>query len=495
MNRGEHIGLAHATRDNWKRVSSKLWPQKRTGGHLRESGLFGDETANEEGQLKREREERELLKIEEKEEKTREEKEEQERLEREAREAEMAEKARIEAKKGETTKEAEASSGGSLHIPSNSLPLDVQLAAIPKYKQVLESTDTASIEQEENLVSSSILIPFENADPAGSLLDNMRAMLDTKARTGGKVFPNTQLKDPEDNHEGFSMNKKNKRDNEDDNASVISSYAASIFSVQSAASSATDLAKGSGYSVDEITTATEDLLAILQNNVDLAPLYLTAIEDPSIGPQRLQRNLRRIFKQYAEHLKKEAKDRLEFLTSQLVSLKAGFLSQSIVECCTRIAAKTEHEKPHKVGMEENFDDEWEEDNEAEEEEEAMHMDDTNFEDLIAFREFLLTSSAFQTLRSQIQNFVLPNPSRATGQEIVIREDEKGALLEVGGPERRGVKTARILRHIMRRFNTVLIATGYLEPPLEPAMVRLRWKCVSLFNASISSSKHIRSDHQ
>lgn len=35
-NRGEHIGLANATRDSWKRVSSKLWSKKRSGGQLRE---------------------------------------------------------------------------------------------------------------------------------------------------------------------------------------------------------------------------------------------------------------------------------------------------------------------------------------------------------------------------------------------------------------------------------------------------------------------------
>ncbi|KAF2872432.1 RGS domain-containing protein [Massariosphaeria phaeospora] len=45
--RGEHNGLANVTRDSWKRVSSKLWPKKRSGGHLRqdepgavEGGLF-----------------------------------------------------------------------------------------------------------------------------------------------------------------------------------------------------------------------------------------------------------------------------------------------------------------------------------------------------------------------------------------------------------------------------------------------------------------------
>lgn len=45
--RGEHNGLANATRDSWKRVSSKLWPKKKSGGQLRqddpgvvEGGLF-----------------------------------------------------------------------------------------------------------------------------------------------------------------------------------------------------------------------------------------------------------------------------------------------------------------------------------------------------------------------------------------------------------------------------------------------------------------------
>jgi hypothetical protein len=31
ISRGEHNGLANATRDSWKRVSSKLWPKKRSG--------------------------------------------------------------------------------------------------------------------------------------------------------------------------------------------------------------------------------------------------------------------------------------------------------------------------------------------------------------------------------------------------------------------------------------------------------------------------------
>lgn len=44
--RSEHSVLSTATRDSWKRVSSKLWPKKKSAGTLRdeqgvvEGGLF-----------------------------------------------------------------------------------------------------------------------------------------------------------------------------------------------------------------------------------------------------------------------------------------------------------------------------------------------------------------------------------------------------------------------------------------------------------------------
>ena len=114
--------------------------------------------------------------------------------------------------------------------------------------------------------------------------------------------------------------------------------------------------------------------------------------------------------------------------------------------------------------------------------EEANFEDAVFGDLIAFREFLLGSSAFQTLRSRIQNFVLPKPSRRTGREVAVDGDVMEVHLELDDTRCGGIKTARILGSIMRTFDALLIATGHLEPPLEPAMVRLRWKCVSLHNA-------------
>lgn len=388
--------------------------------------------------------------------------------------------------------------GKDLQVPFDSLPLDAQIAEVPNTGQSMQnlervagtkpplenakmsSKDTASIEQEEDVAPPSLPNPFEKvADSASAVLDDMPAILNAKARTGDYVFPETQLQDLQDTHEDSPINPKYNRDHEDDASSVVSTYAASVFSLPSLASSATDLAKDSGYSVDDIVTATEELLAIFQEDVDLALLYRSAIKDPSIGPQRLERNLRRIFKQYAEHLKSEAKDQLEFLASRLVSFKAGFLSQSIVQSYDGSAAKPRLEKPHEAAVEENPDHEW--DGEVVVDEEA-NFEDAVFGDLIAFREFLLGSSAFQTLRSRIQNFVLPKPSRRTGREVAVDGDVMEVHLELDDTRCGGIKTARILGSIMRTFDALLIATGHLEPPLEPAMVRLRWKCVSLHNA-------------
>ncbi|KAF2685721.1 hypothetical protein K458DRAFT_300149 [Lentithecium fluviatile CBS 122367] len=308
-------------------------------------------------------------------------------------------------------------------------------------------------------------------------------MLNAKARNGDNAFSETQLKDSQDVHEGSSRIKTLQQDHEDDDSSVISSYAASVFSIRSLASSATDLAKASGYSVDDIATATEELLAIFHKDSDLAPLYLSAIEDSSIGPQRLQRNLRRIFKQYAEHLKSEANDQLEFLASRLVSSKAGFLAQSIVERCSEITVTMKHETLHNTGGEEKSDlgqkgkeEDDDHEDEEEEEEEASFVYNADFGDVVAFRKFLRNSDAFQSLRTQIQNFVLPKPSRITRPEVAIEGDDTGAHSEAKDQEQRGVKPTQILRRIMWTFDTFLVATGYLEPPLEPARVRLRWKC-------------------
>jgi hypothetical protein len=163
-------------------------------------------------------------------------------------------------------------------------------------------------------------------------------------------------------------------------SSMPSSYANSVLSTTSLASSATDLSKHTGYSPLQIARATKELIVILQDDSALAPLYKRAIVDTSIGPEKLERNLRRLFRTYADHLGKGAGDTLELLASQLVRAKARAVAQSIVQKHgTTMDTRTEKEtiQPR------------EQDQSSDEETEARPVDESVFEDLIVFREFLV----------------------------------------------------------------------------------------------------------
>ncbi|KAF2030313.1 hypothetical protein EK21DRAFT_112035 [Setomelanomma holmii] len=77
-------------------------------------------------------------------------------------------------------------------------------------------------------------------------------------------------------------------EDDDNNASALSSYAApvaSVFSIPSLASLATGLSKSSGYSAVQIATATKVLISIFLEDEVLRPLYQDAISNTAIGPK------------------------------------------------------------------------------------------------------------------------------------------------------------------------------------------------------------------
>jgi hypothetical protein len=305
-----------------------------------------------------------------------------------------------------------------------------------------------------------------------------------------------------------------------DNASRPSSYAASvasIFSVTSLASSASDMSKGSGYSAVQIATATKVLLSIFYDDEALLSLYKSAVENLNIGPERLQRNLRRLFRIYAGLLESEATERLEYLASRLVLLKSASLAQSIVD------------KMHvRVGAQSHRSDRNEESSDEEDENctDSRPVNEEAFEDLVRFREFLVGSEAFKTFRDRLEAFIVPKLTQQTNTEFKSDEDTSNAkILEPN--MRKEVKEQKALtwqrwRHdakkstdglfygtsakttassvfhlmadaIMLATDGLLIAAGQLEPPLRPNMVRLRWQCVrtsvltTAFAFSVSSS--------
>ncbi|CAN9298302.1 unnamed protein product [Alternaria alternata] len=283
-----------------------------------------------------------------------------------------------------------------------------------------------------------------------------------------------------------------------------SSYAASvasIFSVASLASSASVISRGSGYSADQIATATKVLLSVFYEDKTLLSLYKSAIGNEDIGPERLQRNLRRFFRKYAGLLESEATERLEYLSSRLVLVKSAFLAQSIVEKLQngRVGAQS----PRSERDEESSD---EEDNKTN----TRLVNEDAFEDLAIFREFLVDSEAFRTFRDQLEAFVLPKPIYLTHEEPISKREASKATTMKPVPTkavsrygdvltwqkwRRDAKLSTdglfhgayfgttatslfnlVMDAIFLATDDLLIAAGRLEPPLSPNMVRLRWQC-------------------
>jgi hypothetical protein len=256
------------------------------------------------------------------------------------------------------------------------------------------------------------------------------------------------------------------------------SYANSMISTVSLASSATDLSKQSGYTPVQIAEATKELINILRDDEVLAPLYLHALADVNLGPQKLERNLREFFKNYARLLKNEAGDAREILASQLVLLKARYVARSITEKYNPKFVII-HGNKHPDRLEVSSD----------EDTEKPLLDHSEFGELALFRDFLIGSDSFTKLRAQIRSFVMPKSTHRGMVKTVVHqaeEDHPNAITSVEhvaldrDNTRLAVSYQKPLQFLKQAVDTVLITLGYKEPPLKPGFTRLRWRCVSAF---------------
>ncbi|KAL1625510.1 hypothetical protein SLS56_007332 [Neofusicoccum ribis] len=190
-----------------------------------------------------------------------------------------------------------------------------------------------------------------------------------------------------------------KLNEDDDHCSTVSDAAASIFSVASLASSATDLSTASGYSGDQIIAATQHLVHLLSTCEQLRPLYETAIESNHIGPERFSRNFRRLLKKYSHDLEEEAHDHLDFLAAHLVRNKARYVASDIVK-------KFQGSQPRPNPSKESAADE-DADPSSDEGEPKPMINSGIAEDIVSASEFLLQSRAFVIFCTEFQKFVAP----------------------------------------------------------------------------------------
>ncbi|KAH6094308.1 hypothetical protein HBI65_125600 [Parastagonospora nodorum] len=278
-----------------------------------------------------------------------------------------------------------------------------------------------------------------------------------------------------------------------------SSYARSVFSDASLGSSDTDLSKHSGYSTVQIKRATKELISILQDNAVLTLLYESGIAHPNIGPQVLERKLRYFFKEYADLLSRVAVgSTLKSLASQLVRVKARAVARSIMQ----------HHVAESSNMRQILAPDLEPSSQGESD--SSSIDEQGFEDIVAFRNFLLEGEPFRELHVKIRSFVEFQDTKSQISEGNVMTSLEHAEFEVSHvkTEKSGTEAPTDIHkdchthtttekgrdgrlwsglNVSRRLQTMAecvrevgasmtIALGLIEPIKQSGTTRIRWEC-------------------
>jgi hypothetical protein len=288
----------------------------------------------------------------------------------------------------------------------------------------------------------------------------------------------------------------NATDDNSDRDSVVP-YAESIWSKTSAKSAATGFTAPSGYSAMKIETATKELSRIFLQPEHLIKYYESAYKQPHIGPERLERNIRRLLKVFATDLQADANTELEKLAARLVSLKATYVARCVIDKFELhrkpVSAQKSQtiivpQKGDKISVREREDEHYEErEKEEEEEDPEDHADQDLIEDLSAFREFLTNGTAFASFQSRLEAFVLAKPVEMKNSERKEKQvpnkvsdpaTQVDQSLNLGEGSFQTQHRRTLLGRSQMALESLFIAAGFLEPPLYPGMVRIRWQCVS-----------------
>ena len=266
-------------------------------------------------------------------------------------------------------------------------------------------------------------------------------------------------------------------------------------SIQSVETEATPFSRDKRFTAEQIQNATRTFVSILQEDEVLIPLYESARTNIRIGPNRLRRHIRGGIKAFAERLKEEANNYLQFAASRLVSAKARYAARCIAGGEVR-GYRTEASGKHRDHTINDFEES------SEDERAERPADITHLGDLKAFRLFLTGSDAYTTLRAEIQAFCTKDSEPPSSKPIIDTPKLTTPTQTIGKRPwhvlRDGVRN--LARSLLLGFywtylarsalsflanvvfpltDDLLIVMGYLEPPLKTGWTRIRSECVGL----------------
>ncbi len=265
----------------------------------------------------------------------------------------------------------------------------------------------------------------------------------------------------------------------DDHSSEIS-YPESVLSETSVTSSATS------YSLPDLHSAADELVAMLGGDSILQPLCEEALENEAIGLERFRNNFRRLLKTYATDLGNEAQQPLHILATKFVRSHAAYIAQAVVRSQSTSSEQIQSE------IADPSSDLSEKDRSTQVEEflrtlvrepqgyEKGDMDSSDDEDeteehLTTLRDvkgFLLDGEPYKKFQENVRRFVQKDKIRASAGEAVHQEESV---------EKPGSASMRLLRMSPNLSSVNRKLKKWARPAVKPGYRRVEWICVSFCN--------------
>ncbi|KAF2421550.1 hypothetical protein EJ08DRAFT_491728 [Tothia fuscella] len=178
--------------------------------------------------------------------------------------------------------------------------------------------------------------------------------------------------------------------------SDIESLAGSVFSY--GGSSYTSMT--SAMSMELFINTTERLVSLVLNNKELKALCMEAVENANVGPDRFERNFRRLLTTFGLGLSKEANEEDQKLAGEFVRRQSGRIARTIRQSCAESSQNRTQkflEGPKKGEV----------DSSTEDEDGHQGIDGEQLRHFFKVKLFILQSEAFKALRAGLADFVNP----------------------------------------------------------------------------------------
>ena len=256
---------------------------------------------------------------------------------------------------------------------------------------------------------------------------------------------------------------RNGKDYDDGNGTSAISRSSSIASI---AESVFSMISGSSMSsVTGSQGASERFVALLLSDDIIKPLCNEALA--TVATERFERNLRRLLKELAVELRKEAETVQQRDAAHFVRYRARNSAHMI---CNSLNQKRHARKPIQVEL----------DYISEDSDSGSSDDEVN--DLQQLEAFIRTSKAIQLFRERLRDFIYPGDAKdntdTLSKGVIHAGKADNKIEEATAISPLEALYERIRHTLIFLVCFILLNTGLQAPPVATGKTRLRWQCIS-----------------